>query len=522
MNHQNENYENIYPPLQTSSEQLPPPPAMPLPETPPKPEIKYSNIECIVAFLCIILGFLFIRFVFYHVTGLFTTIFYWLLTTLEIIFIKKSDNQFSKGSKFMIAILYIFSCVFTITANILLKNLTVIFLILVSGLFLLGINSNLNIVLKFLPQAIPLIGICMPFAECSKCFGAINSSHKSKNIWKNLGYILGGLAIALPLTALVATLLCQSDENMSALLGKFLKIPPENMLTLAFHVLIGIPVGCLIFSSFYSSTHWSVVLDSEICEQKAISRRFIPNMILYTAVTPICILYILYIISQINYFMGGFMGVLAEGYTYAEYARKGFFELCIVCCINFLVITSMSTYAKITDSEKPLTLKIYSIYLCFCSLFLSGTAIAKMLLYIQYYGMTRMRIYTTWFMFLLVIGFVIIMIHQFVAKLNTGKIAFIAFTIMFGLLCFSKPDAFIARYNANQYLSGNVENFDNYMLRDLSNDAWAALSFYDSNDLQKLGIKQNLQTQKEILEIDFYYQLNLSAWEILVNVKSES
>ncbi|MDE5792436.1 MAG: DUF4173 domain-containing protein, partial [Oscillospiraceae bacterium] len=366
------------------SEQLPPPPAMPLPETPPKPEIKYSNIERISAFLCMILGFLFVRFVFYHTTGLFTTIFYWLFTTLEVIFVKKSGNEISKGNKFMIAVLYLFSCVFTITANVLLKNLTVIFLILVSGLYLLGVSSPLNLVLKFLPQAIPLASIAMPFAETNKCFGAINSSHKSKGLWKNLGYILGGLAIALPLTALVAALLCQADENMSALLGKFLKIPPENMLILVFHALIGIPIGCLIFSSFYSSTHWSIVLDADTCEQKAISKRFIPNMILYTAVTPICILYILYIISQINYFMGGFMGVLAEGYTYAEYARKGFFELCIVCCINFLVITSMSKYAKITASEKPLVLKIYSIYLCFCSLFLSGTAIAKMILYIQY------------------------------------------------------------------------------------------------------------------------------------------
>ena len=517
---ENNNYENLYKPETPVSEQFTPPPAMPVPEVPPKPEIKYSNIERISAFLCMILGFLFIRFVFYHETGLFTTIFYWLFTTLEVIFVKKSDNQFSKGSKFMIAVLYLFSCVFTITANVLLKNLTVIFLILVSGLFLLGINSNLNNVLKFLPESIPLIGIAMPFAESNKCFGAINSSHKSKGLWKNLGYILGGLAIALPLTALVATLLCQSDENMSALLGKFLKIPPENMLLLAFHALLGIPVGFLIFSSFYSSTHHSVILNSETCEQKAIARRFIPNMILYTAVTPICILYILYIISQINYFMGGFMGILAEGYTYAEYARKGFFELCIVCCINFLVITSIHTYAKITDSEtskKPLALKIYSIYLCFCSLFLSSTAIAKMILYIQYYGMTRLRIYTTWFMILLVIGFVLIIIQQFIKKLNAGKIAFITFTIMFGLLCFSKPDAFITRYNANQYLSGNLENFDNSMLRDLSLDAWGALSYYTSEELEKLSI--NLTKRKEILQDDFYQELNLSAWEILYHVK---
>ncbi|MDE5736788.1 MAG: hypothetical protein K2H93_00305, partial [Oscillospiraceae bacterium] len=119
-NQNNNNYENLYQSETPVSEQFTPPPAstFPLPEVPPKPEIKYSNIERISAFLCMILGFLFIRFVFYHTTGLFTTIFYWLFTTLEVIFVKKSDNQFSKGSKFMIAVLYLFSCVFTITANV--------------------------------------------------------------------------------------------------------------------------------------------------------------------------------------------------------------------------------------------------------------------------------------------------------------------------------------------------------------------------------------------------------------------
>lgn len=514
-----DNYQNLYPPETSFPNQLPPPPppAMPLPQTAPKPEIQYSRTERISSFLCMLLGFLFIRFVCYHTTGLFTTIFYWLLITLEVIFVKKSENEISKGSKCMIAILYIFSCVFTITANTLLKNLTTIFLILVSSLFLLGVSSSLNTVLKFLPHAFPLAGIAMPFAEFNKCFGAVNSSGKSKGLWKNAGYILGGLLIALPLTSLVAALLCQADENMSALLGQFLKIPPENMLVLVFHALVGVPVGCLIFSSLYSATHWSIVMDADTCEQKVTSMRFIPNMILYTAVTPVCILYILYVISQINYFMGGFMGVLAEGYTYAEYARKGFFELCFVCCINLAVIAGIGFFARKTGSEKPLMLKIYSIYLCLCSLFLAGTAIAKMFLYIQYYGMTRLRIYTTWFMFLLVIGFVVIIIKQFRYTLNIGKTAFIAFTVMFGLLCFSRPDAWMTRYNANQYLNGKLERFDKSMTYGLSIDAWSALSSYSSDELEQLDM--NMQSKKDLLEFDFYTTLNVSAWEILSHVE---
>ena len=240
---------------------------------------------------------------------------------------------------------------------------------------------------------------------------------------------------------------------------------------------------------------------------------------LYAGVTPLCVLYILYAVSQMNYFMGGFMGTLAEGYTYAEYARKGFFELCWVCVINLAVIAGIGFFARMTGSVKPLLLKIYSIFLNFCSLFLAGTAIAKMFLYIKYYGMTRLRIYTTWFMFLLIIGFVVLIIRQFRYSLNIGKIAYIVFTVMFGLLVFSRPDEWITKYNANQYLAGNLNDFDEKVLNDMSSDAWAAMSFYDLNQFDGKIINAELEARTEELQNDFYQILNLSAWEMLYNVK---
>ncbi len=484
----------------------------------PKPEVQYSKAEQVCAFLAMLAGFLFVRFVCYHETGLFTTIFYWLLITLEVVFVRKSGKVFSKSEKIMIAVMYLFSCAYFITANQTMKILTTLFLILNSGIFLLGVSSSQDTVLRFLPEALPLSVLAMPLAEIGKCFGAIKGS-KGNTAWKNAGYILGGLLIALPLTCIVAALLCEADENMSALLGKFLKIPPDDILILVPHLLFGIIIGCLIYSTLYSATHKTISLDAETCEKKAEGFRFIPNLMLYAGVTPLCVLYILYAVSQMNYFMGGFMGTLAEGYTYAEYARKGFFELCWVCVINLAVIAGIGFFARMTGSVKPLLLKIYSIFLNFCSLFLAGTAIAKMFLYIKYYGMTRLRIYTTWFMFLLIIGFVVLIIRQFRYSLNIGKIAYIVFTVMFGLLVFSRPDEWITKYNANQYLAGNLNDFDEKVLNDMSSDAWAAMSFYDLNQFDGKIINAELEARTEELQNDFYQILNLSAWEMLYNVK---
>ena len=54
--------------------------------------------------------------------------------------------------------------------------------------------------------------------------------------------------------------------------------------------------------------------------------------------------------------------------TYAEYARRGFFELCAVCVINIAVISCIGFFTRKTGREKPVLLKIYSVFLSLSSL----------------------------------------------------------------------------------------------------------------------------------------------------------
>ncbi|MBR4320770.1 MAG: DUF4173 domain-containing protein, partial [Oscillospiraceae bacterium] len=118
----------------------------------------------------------------------------------------------------------------------------------------------------------------------------------------------------------------------------------------------------------------------------------------------------------------------------------------------------------------------------------------------------------------------VLIIRQFKYSLNIGKVAYIVFTVMFALLVFSRPDEWMTRYNANQYLSGNLKEFDDDVICHMSEDAWAGLSFYDNNALQKLfdsatSSEEIMQKEKKSVQDDFYKSLNLSAWELIYNVK---
>ncbi|MEG2083079.1 MAG: DUF4173 domain-containing protein, partial [Oscillospiraceae bacterium] len=98
--------------------------------------------------------------------------------------------------------------------------------------------------------------------------------------------------------------------------------------------------------------------------------------------------------------------------------------------------------------------------------------LSKMLLYIKNVGLTRLRVYTSWFMVLLALVFVYIVIQQFKTKFPFVRVAVITAVAMFAMLAFSQSDYWIARYNVEAYISGRNKELDSYMIMyELSDDA---------------------------------------------------
>ncbi len=497
-------------------------------DTAAKPADVFEKKERILSISAMAAGFLFIRFCCYHATGVLTTLLFCLIITMCILYLKRSRKTFDKRHKALAGVLYAFSAVYSVTANHFLTFLNTLFLIGVVCLFVYAVCQPDSGTFRWLPYSMEKAILSHPFGSFNKCPAAAFSAVRSKSGWKNILYAVLGLLLTIPLTSIVATLLCSADDGMAKMLNKLILEPDFETLILIPQLAFGALVGCYLFGLLYSNVNTPKTLSDAECERRILGMRIMPNAMVYAAVTPICILYVLFFVSQFRYFLGGFMGVLSEGYTYAEYARKGFFELCTVCCINFAVIGIMSFMAKLCGASKPIILKIYTLFLSFCSLVLAGTAMAKMFLYISAYGMTQMRIYTTWFMVLLIIGFVLIIIRQFRKNLPVCRIGFILFTAMFGLLCFSRPDAWITRYNAEMYIAGKLQELDIGMInRELSDDAVAVLSSYQNGELAAYNSTTNttigytidimIQNSLDDYHNDFYQSLNLSAWIIQMN-----
>jgi len=170
------------------------------------------------------------------------------------------------------------------------------------------------------------------------------------------------------------------------------------------------------------------------------------------------------------YLFSALSGSLPDEWSiYAEYARRGFFELCGVAAINLFLIAFTYSFAKREPYEYPKAMRVFTGLICIMTVLLVATAVSKMLLYVDAYGLSRLRVYTLWFLILLFIVFVILVIWH-IKPYNAGRPIVIVSVCLLIALGLANTDGLIAKYNVWQYKSGKIRTsaVDTDMLADMS------------------------------------------------------
>lgn len=442
-------------------------------EEKPARQEEYSKADAVFAAFAAVVAFCFVRYVIFNVTGFITTGLYIVIISAAIIYLKRKGFEFSGFNKLLAAVLYIFSFVFSITANSLIKGLTAVFLFGAGAYFVYSVAASKREVERFLPFALCKAVFEYPFSKFDRQGRVAMDSLSSSKAGSSAKLIFLGLLLTVPLTVVVGALLISADDGLERMFTEiFDSVFRQDIATLIAQLLLAVPCSMYLFGMFYSNSHRRDInmLDEQNCTRKLYDIRLISNLVMYTAVTPICILYVMFFISQAGYFLSAFGHSLPEGFTYADYARRGFFELFAVSLINLGVICFISIFSKKAGREKPFALKLYNTMISVFTLILIATAISKMVMYIDEYGLTPLRVYTSWFMALLAVIFVLIIIKQLRFDMKLAKHISVAFTLMFAILCFSRPEALIAKYNIEMYNAGQLEELDVSMLEKMSDD----------------------------------------------------
>ena len=199
--------------------------------------------------------------------------------------------------------------------------------------------------------------------------------------------------------------------------------------------------------------------------------RKIPPATAVTLSSVLAAVYFVYLLSQSAYFFSGFSGILPKGYAFtpADYARRGFFELCGVCGINFVTVSVIFNFTKRGENAAaPLSVRIMSTVICIFSLIFAATAISKMIMYIGFFGLTRLRLMTSIFMAALALLFIIITVSMYAKRFPAMKCVIICFAAIGLITGFCDIDRTVASYNVNAFTSGVLKELDIDYLGELS------------------------------------------------------
>ncbi|MEN6436679.1 MAG: DUF4173 domain-containing protein [Anaerolineaceae bacterium] len=111
------------------------------------------------------------------------------------------------------------------------------------------------------------------------------------------------------------------------------------------------------------------------------------------------ILFIAFVTIQVRYLFGGQANITETGFTYSEYARKGFNELVLVTIFSLLVYLALASVSKFSQRWQKGIFTALSLLLFSLVLVILASAFQRLHLYEEAYGLTRLRTFTHFFIF---------------------------------------------------------------------------------------------------------------------------
>lgn len=277
--------------------------------------------------------------------------------------------------------------------------------------------------------------------------------------------VLGGVLAGLLCLCIVLPPLMQADAGFAALFDGFTRwfsrfvenlFSSLNVGVFLVKCVLAVPTALFLYGTVYGSVRGRrtcIYQKQEVCGVQR-GLRVLPRVTVGTALLVVCAVYVLFIAVQANYLFGAFWGALPQGFSYAGYARQGFFELCRVAAVSIVILLAANVFSRQQIAENQL-LRACNSAVSVLTLLLLATAASKMGLYILAYGLTVKRVLASVFLVWLAVVFVFILVRQH-KTLPLVPLAVFTGAVLFTLLCVLPVQQGITAYNRMRVQNGTL------------------------------------------------------------------
>lgn len=316
------------------------------------------------------------------------------------------------------------------------------------------VYQGIKIILGSIGRGFNLLGDFGEYREERKKEG-VESSIKSKQVMK----VLKGVFIALPLLLIIVPLMMSADvvfQDMMETIFDFETIFARLFDALDFGLWFTLFAALILYYGFIN-------LIREGNENNLLQIKVYGDRV--TGITITGIISFVYVIFSMVQLRGIFFSnvKLPEGYTYAEYAREGFFQLFILAVINMVIVLICATRY---EYSKVLNTILY--ILCACTYVMIFSSAWKMILYIKVYNLTFLRVMVLWSLAVVAVIMAAVIRYVHADDFSLFKFMAVVVTSFYIIIAFVRPDYVVAKYNLDY---GNQMEIDERYLMDLSSDA---------------------------------------------------
>lgn len=304
-----------------------------------------------------------------------------------------------------------------------------------------------------------------------QCDSDAGAAKRPSRLWP----IVRGLLLALPVLLFFAALLSSADAVFSAQMEALTRLfrlenLPEYLFRAFYISLIAYAlVGVYLHAALRSADEKLLGLE------KPLLTPFLGFTEAAIVLVALALLFASFVFIQFQYFFGGLTNIRLDGFTYAEYARRGFGELVTVACFSLLLFLGLASVTRRASHAQRRVFSGLGLLIVALVAVMLVSAYQRLALYEIAYGFTALRTYTHVFIFWLAL-----LLAATVALDLSGQLRRFAFAALLAGLGFAATlllmnvDGFIVRQNVARDISG--AEVDAAYLASLSADAVPTLA----------------------------------------------
>lgn len=307
--------------------------------------------------------------------------------------------------------------------------------------------------------------------------------------------IVVGVLVAIPLLMIIISLLTSADAAFQQFVERVFFI------RMGINIIeIGFRVAFVLIATLFFFCVFQVIgkrTKREIRIQHVSKRKKWNGVILLTVLLLVNTVYLTFIVTQFNYF---FHNGLYTGVTYADYARRGFYELLIVSFLNLILLLICIKRAMAgTRLLKRLLQTSYSILVVSSGVLLVSVW-QRFILYEEMYGFTIAGALATYFMLFLLVLFAYMLFRIWLENLPILHFYLISAFVFYTMLNVVNIEGIVVENNIERYEeTGKIDIY--YLDRMGAEGVRGLIYLYEENsdipEVEALLVNKKVQMEED-------------------------